>query len=302
MGTKMTEITKTPADFPEQKHYETASLYPGVELFYLTPATSALSLPHDAPSPVIQVSYCHAGQMEWKTGDGNWRYLIPESFSLYAGESCTDSALRFPTGQCHGLMLCIDLLKASARPPEQLRDTDFFRSALWDKCIGLGASLFPAANTQAKRIFSSFYKLPEDFRLPYQRIKALELLLYLAEMDGTSKTATAEPPSEQIKIVREIHDHLLLHMDRRVTIEELSRQYLINPTTLKAAFKSVYGTSIAAHVKEHRMEQAARLLKESDMSIAEIAQTVGYDSQSKFTVAFKSFFQVLPREYRKKLP
>ena len=50
------------------------------------------------------------------------------------------------------------------------------------------------------------------------------------------------------------------------------------------------------------MEQAAKLLKESNMSIAEIAQTVGYDSQSKFTVAFKSFFQVLPREYRKKLP
>ena len=85
-----------------------------------------------------------------------------------------------------------------------------------------------------------------------------------------------------------------------LTIEELSKQYLINPTTLKNAFKSVYGTSLAAHIKEHRMEQAAKMLKETNMTIAEIAQAVGYDSQSKFTATFKSLYQVLPREYRKK--
>ena len=90
-------------------------------------------------------------------------------------------------------------------------------------------------------------------------------------------------------------------MERRVTIEELSRQYLINPTTLKAAFKAVYGASLASHIKQHRMEQAARLLRETDMSVAAIAQAVGYESQSKFSAAFKESFQVLPREYRKRL-
>lgn len=103
-----------------------------------------------------------------------------------------------------------------------------------------------------------------------------------------------------IEAIRKIHDRLLLHMDERITIEELSKEYLINPTTLKSAFKSVYGTSIAAHIKEHRMEQAAKMLKETNKTIAEIAQAVGYDSQSKFTAAFKTYFKVLPREYRKK--
>ena len=96
-------------------------------------------------------------------------------------------------------------------------------------------------------------------------------------------------------------DKLLENMDQKITIEELSKQYHMNPTTLKSVFKSVYGTSLAAHMKEHRMEQAAKLLRETDMSIAEIAQTVGYDSQSRFAAAFKAVFQVLPREYRKNL-
>ena len=121
-----------------------------------------------------------------------------------------------------------------------------------------------------------------------------------AKMEFTPQNQLTEYQSELIEVIRKIHDEILLHLDQRITIEELSRQYLINPTTLKNTFKSVYGTSIAAHIKEHRMEQAAKMLKETDQSIAEIAKAVGYDSQSKFTAAFKSFFQILPREYRKK--
>lgn len=107
-----------------------------------------------------------------------------------------------------------------------------------------------------------------------------------------------EYQSEQIETIHKIHEQLTQHMEQRFTIEELSRQYLMNPTTLKAVFKSVYGTSIAAHMKQHRMEQAAQLLVQTNLSIAEIARRVGYDSQSKFTAAFKDYCGRLPRDYR----
>ena len=100
-------------------------------------------------------------------------------------------------------------------------------------------------------------------------------------------------------IYREIHDYLLSHMDQRITIEGLCHLYPINPTTLKEVFKDVYGTSIAAHLKEHRLEKAARLLRETDASMAEVARRVGYESQSKFTAAFKDQYGCLPTMYRK---
>ena len=105
--------------------------------------------------------------------------------------------------------------------------------------------------------------------------------------------------AEQVKIIREIHDDLAQHMDRRVTIEELAHRYLINPPTLKTVFKDVYGSSLPAPMKEHRMERAAALLRETDLSVAEIAGQVGYESQSKFTAAFKEQFGQLPKEYRR---
>lgn len=98
---------------------------------------------------------------------------------------------------------------------------------------------------------------------------------------------------------RKAHDYLVEHLSERVTIEELSKLFHINATTLKQAFKAEYGMSLAAHTKEHRLERAAALLRESENSIADIAASVGYDSASRFTTAFFEKYGVKPSEYRK---
>ena len=85
-----------------------------------------------------------------------------------------------------------------------------------------------------------------------------------------------------------------------MTIEELSHKYLMNTTTLKRVFKQVYGETIAAHIKKHRMEEAARLLTATQDDVAAIARAVGYESQSRFTAAFKETYGELPSEYRRR--
>ena len=228
-------------------------------------------------------------------------FLNPGDFSVHTLNVCADSSLQFPTGQYQGLAISIDLREASAHPPELVAGTGIFSGLLREKLHLDQTAVFLEKNEQTEHIFTQFYGQSEKLRLPYQRLKALELFLYLARMEFAPQNELAEYPPEQVAIVREIHSQLLRHMERRITIEELSKQYLINPTTLKAVFKAAYGTSLAAHIKEHRMEQAAKMLKETNMSIAEIARAVGYDSQSKFTAAFKIYFKILPREYRKSI-
>ena len=81
--------------------------------------------------------------------------------------------------------------------------------------------------------------------------------------------------------------------------KELSKQYLMNPTTLKSVFKAVYGDSLTTHMREHRLEKAAILLTETNNSISQIAKAVGYTSQSRFSTAFHEVYQMLPLEYRR---
>ena len=103
----------------------------------------------------------------------------------------------------------------------------------------------------------------------------------------------------QIETAHRVHEFLTQNLDRRCTIEELSKAFLMNPSTLKEIFKAVYGDSIAAHIKNHRMERAAARLLESDDSISEIAKSVGYESHSKFSAEFRKMYDVSPAAYRK---
>ena len=300
MNNELIQIKNDVENFQQKTAGTVIPLYPGIDLCYLTFSTNSFSVHHKALPHIIQINYCKAGQIVWEMKSQNRIYLNPGDFSLHTMKVCTDSVLTFPKDIYEGLSIYIDLQEVSGNPPELLNGSTIFETILPKIFRENDAPVFLAGNEQTERIFSAFFNQPEELKLPYQKIKTMELLLYLGKTELISSQRLFEYKTEQIRVVREIHDQLTRHMEQRITIEELSKKYLINPTTLKTAFKSIYGTSIAAHIKEHRMEQAAKILKETDESIAEIARAVGYDSQSKFTVAFKTYFEVLPKEYRKK--
>lgn len=102
-----------------------------------------------------------------------------------------------------------------------------------------------------------------------------------------------------VQTVNAVHELLTADLKKRCTIEELALKFHINQTTLKTVFKTVFGQSIAAYMKEYRIKRAAELLIQSDKPISEIAAEVGYENQSKFTQAFKDVIGMLPKDYRK---
>ena len=279
-------------------HIETIALAPGMELTYLTLTKDNFSVHHAALDHILEINYCHSGRIGWKMGNGNSVYLGQKDFCLHTMKACADSVISLPGGDYEGLTISIDLSKLTEHPPEVLSGTGITGAFLYDKFCKNSPITSLAGNEQTESIFSAFYGQPEHLQLSWQKVKVLELLLYLGGLKVDSKNSLTEYQAEQIEIIRKIHEQLTEHMEQRFTIESLSKQYLINPTTLKTMFKSVYGTSIAAHIKEHRMERAAKLLRETSLSIAEIAESVGYDSQSRFTTAFKAYCGKLPRDYR----
>lgn len=102
------------------------------------------------------------------------------------------------------------------------------------------------------------------------------------------------------EIMGNIHEYLLEHMEERITIDDLSKRFLMNATTLQKAFKETYGDSVASHIKKHRMEKAEKLISKTNLKMSEIAKSVGYESQSRFSEAFREVYGVLPSQYRKK--
>ena len=209
---------------PPGSKQERVPLFSGVELSYTDIVSDSFTHRHEALAHVMQVNYCRTGQVVWNMKGGGSIFLNPGDFSVHTLNVCADSSLQFPTGQYQGLAISIDLREASAHPPELVAETGIFSGLLREKLRLDQTAVFLEKNEQTEHIFAQFYGQPEKLRLPYQRLKALELFLYLARMEFAPQNELAEYPPEQVAIVREIHSQLLRHMERRSTIEELSKQ------------------------------------------------------------------------------
>ena len=83
------------------------------------------------------------------------------------------------------------------------------------------------------------------------------------------------------------------------SIEDLSRDMCMSRATLYRKITSITGSSPSDFVKNVRLRKAAELLKEGGLTIAEIADQVGFNTPSYFTKSFKKLFGVLPTQYNK---
>nr|WP_246583024.1 AraC family transcriptional regulator [Clostridium simiarum] len=72
----------------------------------------------------------------------------------------------------------------------------------------------------------------------------------------------------------------------------------INSTDLQRGFKEIYQCPIYAYLKSYRMKKAKELLVKEELTIAHIANLVGYTNNSKFSKAFKEEFGITPSKYR----
>lgn len=271
-----------------------AILFPGLALEAFSGAPAA------APAPgVLTLCHCIAGRIGWQLPEGRHVYLGPGDFAVYTADAACQALPPQPDDIPQGLTLWLDPAQFDAAPPPLLAGTGITGAGLAAKFSAGEAFLPLPGGSETAALFAGLAAGPGPLQAARQKLKALELLLYLSEMAPASQVPLTQYRAEQIAVIRQIHAQMIENMAQRFTIEALARQYLMNPTTLKEVFKSVYGTSIAAHIKAHRMQRAAELLQTTSLSLAEIAQAVGYSSQGKFTAAFKAYYQVPPKAFKK---
>ena len=143
------------------------------------------------------------------------------------------------------------------------------------------------------------YSVPEAIRKGYLKVKILELFLYLSALDFVgNETADRIITRKQSELVKSVCSYLEENMAERVTLDMLAKKFHMSGTSIKNSFKAVYGVSLYAFIRARKMRYAAKLLKDSTMSVLEIAGSVGYENGSKFAKAFRETMGVNPIEYR----
>ncbi|WP_081392501.1 helix-turn-helix domain-containing protein [Paenibacillus odorifer] len=102
-----------------------------------------------------------------------------------------------------------------------------------------------------------------------------------------------------IQIIKQIKDYTAKnYSDTELTLYRVAEQVERPEKYISQLFKEVTGVNFSDHLIKVRMDQAIILLKESGLTVDEIAVRVGYNSSHSFRRAFKRLMGVSPSAYR----
>lgn len=99
--------------------------------------------------------------------------------------------------------------------------------------------------------------------------------------------------------IRQAMDYIQENYDKDLNMAVVSNYISMNYSLFSYMFKEYTGSNFVNYLKGIRMEEAKKLLAETDMRIIEISQQVGYDNEKHFMKTFKASVGVSPSEYRK---
>ena len=103
---------------------------------------------------------------------------------------------------------------------------------------------------------------------------------------------------EYQKCVNAVVDYINLHLGEEIDLKSLAKISHFSPFYFHRIMKAFLGEPIGTFIVRTRTETAARLLRYTDLPIADIAYRIGYSSSSSLSKVFKQFYGISPLEYR----
>lgn len=122
----------------------------------------------------------------------------------------------------------------------------------------------------------------------------------MAELIQQSPEALAKPKPHVSKeaYVRQAIEFIENNYSQRISILDIARSVGLDRTYLSGLFKSHFGLSLQTFLLEYRMNRAAELLQNQDLSISDISRSVGYIDPFLFSKMFKKVTGLSPRNTR----
>ena len=96
------------------------------------------------------------------------------------------------------------------------------------------------------------------------------------------------------RIMKVINENIA---DSTLSVEQLAAEVGMSRTQLYRRMKNITGLSASDFIRNQRLRQAARLLKEKKSTVTQIAYAVGFTSQAHFSTMFKRLYGMSPTEY-----
>jgi len=137
------------------------------------------------------------------------------------------------------------------------------------------------------------YQDRQDGYIAYIRCLLIKLLILTMRRIGRVEEPEASDP------VRRTAEHLRQHFRDPMTMSQLARELGYSPAWLSRKFSAEMGMGFSEYLQRVRIGQSCSLLARTELTVTEIAASVGYEDQKYFNQIFRKLLNMSPREYRR---
>ncbi len=130
----------------------------------------------------------------------------------------------------------------------------------------------------------------------------IEILLELAEsknLTPITKTTHIGYNEKESKRLCNVFDWVTTNFGKEIKLSEAAQIAQMNENAFSRFFSLRTRKTFSGFVQELRLQKAAKLLVENDMTITEVCYECGYNNVSNFNRQFLSHYQMNPMKYRK---
>ena len=105
---------------------------------------------------------------------------------------------------------------------------------------------------------------------------------------------------EQLERYHRISKYIFNNYNNNITLQDIAKKEFLSPHYLSHEIKNVTGSSFTDLINLTRVEESVKLLLDTDMSIYEISEEVGFSHTRYFNKHFKSYYNCTPLQFRRK--
>ena len=153
--------------------------------------------------------------------------------------------------------------------------------------------------------FGTIYKhaFPAELSSPflYESIYEYKEAFLEAIFDENSKLSGGEAEGINDKKIAKALSYIRENYKSDINMAVVSNYVSMNYSLFSKQFKDYTGTNFVSYVRDLRIEEAKKLLAETELRINEIGTMVGYENDKHFLKNFKAAVGVSPGEYRRNI-
>jgi AraC-like DNA-binding protein len=172
------------------------------------------------------------------------------------------------------------------------------------RVLRAGDAASPPACLALSRLLECYFGREREYYEAGSKAFLLELLFHVAGHFGSSRLLQWELVRQQQRSLRlkGLFEHIRESHAEHLPVAAAARLAGMSPSQFTKAFKRVAGMSLVRYLNHVRLSRAVRLLRESELTIAEIATEAGFADQSYFDRRFRHAFGQTPSAFRTRRP